>query len=258
MRVGRGLAGLIVWAMLCSASLYSSPVRAQQQLNVGAYHYSGDYDRDEKTSFSIVPISWSYKKKPWKFKVSSSWVSVDGPGDINGTTTEEGTVVIRDEVESGVGDLRLAMTYQFQTPLPGRIWVDGRLILKIPLADESKGLGTGEADQKVVFDFIKLFPHFYGLLTLSYNRRGQPEDLSLKDIRALSLGFSQSLDGGRSWGIFYDIRTESKMDSHDIQELSVFYSLPVNKDWKISPYGLLGLNNSSAQYGMGVGASFRF
>ena len=244
--------------LLALGLLVSSQVYGQQKITVGTFYYSGDYDREENTSFSFVPVVWSYKVKPWKFKISSGWVLVDGPGDIGGDSLVSDSSSVRGDRERGLGDLRLAATYQFKKPLPGRVWVDAELVWKLPMADESKGLGTGEEDQKLKLDFIKSFSQVYGFLTLSYNRRGEPDGLSLRNVRGLSLGFSQSIDRGRAWGMFYDFRTASRSENNDIQEISLFYSLPVDKQWKVSSFALMGLNNSSAKYGLGFQATHDF
>jgi len=259
----------VVVCVFVSGLLFISQAEAQQKVSVGAHYYSGDYNQDETTTFSFIPVSWSFKSKPWKFKVSTSWVRIDGPGDVKSGSLDLGYTFLLHERESGLGDVRFSATYQFQNPLPGKVWVDAGVTWKLPTANEGKGLGTGEADQKFKLDFIKLFSEYYGLLTLSYNKRGDPEDVSLKGTKAFSLGFSRNLKNGHSWGGFFDYRTVSRVEIYVVDEnnnaikspnsveLSAFYALPVSQGWKVSTYGLAGLNDSSTNYGLGIQASYK-
>ncbi|MBL4795718.1 MAG: hypothetical protein JKY24_09535 [Pseudomonadales bacterium] len=127
----------------------------------------------------------------------------------------------------------------------------------MPIADETKGLGTGEVDQKLKLDFIKRFSSYYGFLAFSYKKRGEPEDTILRNTKALSVGFSRSLEQSRSWGAFYDYKTASRSGNDDIQECSVFYALSVSDEVKVSTYGLIGLSDSSAKFGLGIQFSYR-
>lgn len=253
MSSSRFLVFVLIWGLLASVQ-----ANGQQKVSVGAHYYSGEYQQLEATTFSFVPFLWSYQKKAWKFKLSTAWVRVDGPGDINNDAVASDSNQLREDSESGFGDVRLAVTYQFQRPLPGKVWVDAGLTAKLPTADVSKGLGTGKSDQKLKLDFMKQISSFYGLMSVSYNKRGAPDDFPLRNVRALSLGFSQRLDKGHSWGSFYDYRTASRSENDSIKEVSLFYSLPTNSQWKVTSYGLLGLSRSSAQYGLGFQAARSF
>jgi hypothetical protein len=143
------------------------------------FHYTGTYVGDERTDFSGMEIRWVAWTPRWTVRLGVPGVIVSGPpavtaigpgfavyrksegrgqgsgdgGTGGGQGGRGGTLVAQtvdasvggDERNGGVGDLRAHLTRRMGRNRP---W--GRLSLlaglKLPTADEARGLGTGETD----------------------------------------------------------------------------------------------------------------
>ncbi|HSM12294.1 MAG TPA: transporter, partial [Lysobacter sp.] len=119
--------------LLCALLLAAGAAHADDGLTfgIGADYSTGDYGSDTTTEIVSVPLTAKYSAGNWSYKASVPWMRVQGDanvvpglgsvpnlnprgrgrrGGVNGdpTVSETGSA-------SGIGDLRLAATYSFDT-----------------------------------------------------------------------------------------------------------------------------------------------
>jgi len=96
--------------------------------------------------------------------------------------------------ESGFGDMNLSMKYNFQEEtgeMPAMAF-GGRL--KLPTADDGKGLGTGDTDFGIFGVVDKMIGGVRGLLDVEYVFRGGSMDNEVNYAVGVEIPFSETVD----------------------------------------------------------------
>jgi len=211
---------------------------------------SGDFGTDTDTDVWYVPSSLKLEWDPFFIKVTVPYVIVDGDvvlidGQPEGGPGFGGT-------RNGIGDIVLSGGYvYFPTSefLPV-IELSGKV--KFATANENKGLGTGEENYTLQLDVSKQFGWFTPFGAVGYKFIGDPSGVNLSDKVFASGGFSARLGDRVSAGVVYDWAESAVSGRADIQEISPFASIRFGENFAIDPYALVGLSNSSPDWGLGV------
>jgi len=111
------------------------------------------------------------------------------------------------QIESGVGDVILRGGAVFIPEGSGGFSLNGTLAFKLPTADETKDLGTGETDYGAFLGLHQRIENFKLSITGGYIKNGNPSAIKYNDIYFSGVGVSRvfggtdvatSLDGRRS------------------------------------------------------------
>src|SRR5688572_1032409 len=264
-------------ALLCAALLCIGAAQAEDgfSLGIGADYSSGDYGSDITTDITSVPVTARYDSGNWTWRASLPWLRVDGDvgvlpglgnvgnsnpqgrgrgnsGNNGGSTppaeTESGTA-------SGVGDLRLAATYAFDTGGPLGVDLTGNV--KIATADEDKGLGTGENDYGIAVDLYRDFDGTLLFGGVGYTMLGDSDFIDVDSVAGANFGVSQQMSVG-NLGLMYDYRQAASDDSDDRSEVIGFYGFGAGADGKMQLYGSAGLSDGSPEWGAGLSYTHAF
>lgn len=253
-------------ALLC-VLLFAGAAHADDgfSLGVGVDYTSGKYGTDTTTDITSVPVTAKYASGNWTYKASLPWVSVSGNpnvlpglGEVPNANPHGrgrgngggGTVTpVESGSASGVGDLRLAATYSFDTGSPLGVDLTGNL--KIATADADKGLGTGANDYGLAVDVYRAI----GATTLfggvGYTKLGTTQYIDVNGVANANLGASWKVARG-SVGAMYDYRQAASRISDPRSELTGFYSFPTGNAGKMQVYATAGLSDGSPDWGGGV------
>lgn len=253
-----------VGTLLCLSAIAVLPVHAEEgqwRLSSGLDTSTGDYGDTQDTEIAYVPFSAAYYSGNWKSKATIGILEITGPGNVVGGG--DSAVVIgkqgsgRRRTESGVGDLWLAETYSLPTsPLPD-LFVDLSAKLKLPLADEDRGLGTGEVDYVLQADLFQAMGQITPMLTLAYKIKGDPPGAKLDDVWFVSVGADWRVRDGLNVGATLDVQQASTAASEDARELFAYVSSRLDRQWSATGYGYLGLSDGSPDLGLGVQLTYR-
>lgn len=195
----------------------------QHKLTLGAFFSAGDYGGEDDTSIRYLPLSYEVARFPWILSLTVPYLTLEGPGDV---FLEAGSVAgsTAPSIDSkGLGDLLLSGTWQLD-PLPGNLFVDLGLQLKLPTADAGRGLGTGESDLSLQVDLYRSFGGLTGFATLGYRQRGRTPLYDLRDSAFGSLGVLRPWGSNGRLGLLYDYRDAASSHSHESHELMPFYA----------------------------------
>ena len=118
--------------------------------------------------------------------------------------------------------------------------------MKLPTADEQKGLGTGETGFAFQADFFKPFGATTLFGSIGYRIYGDPPAGKLDDVPYGSIGLSQRISGDASVGVAYDFRPKITPGGSEISELTAFWSKRVSPEWKWQLYGVVGFSDARA------------
>jgi hypothetical protein len=247
------LGGLILSAGVTAAATGDDP---RLSIAAGAEYTTGTYGGDADIEDFYVPVKATVDFRRLSFRLTMPYLSVRAP---------EGTVITGPGGEpipgtgdivtnSGIGDVTGSVTVYdvirnrrlgFAMDVTGKV--------KFGTADVDKGLGTGENDLTVQTDFLKFTDSITWIGSIGYKFRGQPPGATLDDTLLASAGGIYNLGDDTRAGMFFDYR-ESSIGADAAQELSLFVSNRISKEWKLQAYVFKGFTDSGADWGGGIHA----
>jgi len=255
-------------------------------VSLGYEHSSGDYGLDSKTETDYVPLTVSYEGDRWLMDLTIPWVRLKGYGTVvvtrqgplqmsatpgsgmysthgsgryasgSGTTTTTTTVVkFR---ESGLGDITLALGYDFSGDIPNGPETIVTGIIKFPTADETKGLGTGEADYSLELYLSMPVASFTPFMTAGYTVTGDTDAISYNDFFYGSAGCSYAISDVFEIGAAYNMNGKLTDQSDDGRSVSAYIDASINDTWSLSLSAEAGLTDATADttYGVELSAAF--
>lgn len=229
------------------------------KLTLGGYYSTGDYGASQDTEILYFPLSYELSRFPWILTLTVPHLSLDGPGDVFleagnvGRPRPDGNPLIS---ESGLGDVILSGTYQFESLFDDFAFLDLTLQAKLPTADESRDLGTGELDVSLQVDLYRNFGDTTVFTTLGYRHRGRTPLYDLQDSAYFSLGAMHPLGENRSLGLLYDFREAASSSAYESHELMPFISWTPDDRWNLMLYTIFGFTSSSADRAAGFQLSY--
>ncbi|TLM78565.1 hypothetical protein ACONUD_04715 [Microbulbifer harenosus] len=264
----------ILNAALLAASLSAAgtAVAGDWKYSLGTDVSSGDYGDVADTDITSMPFTASFSPdNRWTFKASLPWTQVEGPGGVipggdggivlgNGNGRGNGGNQNDDEIvmieESGLGDLWLTGSYSLD-PLGGQYFMDLSAKYKVPLADEDKGLGTGQADYTLQAELFTSIGPYTPFMTLARKFKGDLSEVELRNVWYTSVGSGYRLSDTSSIGASLDYQ-QAATDSADAQtEIFGYFSHRLDNQWSGMLYAYLGLSDGSPDQGFGVQISYR-
>lgn len=209
---------------------------SRQYLDYSLAYNQGDYGADETSSLTQLQISYGLVQEKSDFSISIPYLFLsDEYGD-----------------DHGPGDITLRAGLELLSNTSQTDNLYGSVAVKLPTADETDGMGTGEMD---VGGFIA-YTHYSDRISFSllagYIVTGDSPQQSYNDIMVYGVSFSKT---------FTRLSVYASLDGHqnviaasdDPLEFSLgfYYQLAMSDFLKVE--ALLGLNDASADYGLSVG-----
>ncbi len=225
----------------------------RQAISVGAYYAEGDYGEPLDTRINYYPVSYELDKGKWGFQLTVPYLEVSGPGNvlinIGGVTQS----LASDEVtrSGGLGDTVASLIYRFDPWSAKAPFVDLRLDVKLPTADEVKALGTGEPDYSLQLDFSQAVGDTALFATTGYNWRGKTTLYAgLQNAFFGQIGFSKPIAEGMQAGAFYDYREAASDFAHESHELVPYISWQLDDNWSFTGLSIFGFTPASADFSL--------
>ena len=262
MKLERVLSGIFAFLSVVAATSASGADLKDWKVSASANFETGNYGSSNRTETWYLPVT--VKKNVSSdafFSVTMPYVSQTGDSSVS--TVDGSPFKIKQSTgvvatNSGLGDLVLRGGYNLITEnknAPFDLALTGKL--KVPTADDSKGLGTGEFDAGAGLEFAKILPSgFTGYLDLYYTSIGDPSGLDLDDRVFFDIGFSRSLDPMWTVSAFYEESNTLVKNATNIRDLMVNFEYKADERTRVFFGGTLGFTETSPDYGVTVGASF--
>lgn len=224
------------------------------ELRLGAgFHYSeGDYGSTIDTRITTLEATARYETGRMVYRATVPWLSVKGDtGVIPGIGQASGAPA-RSGSASGLGDIVLSAAYSAYYNPATTLGMDLTGKLKLPTADESKGLGTGEPDFAFLLDLYRTFDRVTGFGGIGYHVMGDSPDLPLENAWSANLGATYKLDARDSVGALLEGRQRVAPGGSRTRELMGFWTHRLEGPWRSQVYGLIGLADGSPDWGFGL------
>lgn len=247
------LRGMAATALMASLSFGPAALAADEDLTLSlsvGYDYStGEYGGSESTDMSFVPVTAQFESGPWTLKVVGSWLSIDGPGSL----IADGEVVAgANTSESGVGDTNVSVAYLIYPWFEGGPFFELTGKIKVPTADETKGLGTGEVDYTGMVSIYQVISDLTLFADAGYRVRGSSDLYELEDGFVGSVGASLKFSPEVSAGLMYNYRQAATATGDDPMDVMPYITFKPSEFWSINAYGTFGLSDSSPDSGVGI------
>ena len=141
---------------------------------------------------------------------------IPGIGQARGAPVRSGSA-------SGLGDIVLSATYGAYYDPATTLGLDLTGKMKVPSADESEGLGTGEPDFALLVDLFKTFGQVTGFGGVGFHIMGDAPGLPLENAWSANLGATYKLDARDSVGAMLEGRERVAPGGARTRELTAFW-----------------------------------
>lgn len=255
---GKALAAALLLALAPSVQAEDE---SHFSLTSGLDYSTGKYGTTSSTEVWFVPVTLKYETGPSTYKLTVPYLRVTG---LSG-----GTIIGYDDgrpiyasgtgartTEEGLGDVVLGYTRNVIAQPRGGFLVDVGAKVKLPTADERKGLGTGKADYSLYTDVYYPMGAATPFATLGYRVQGDPVGEDLRNVWNATLGLAYKLSSQNSVGAMWDVRQASLAGSDGMNELTAYWVHRLGESLKLQTYGVVGFSDASPDYGLGVMVSF--
>jgi hypothetical protein len=252
-------------ALVAALLAASAPARAapRAEFRVLPSYLSGDFGTGIQSDIAYLPFIVTLRgtRDDWRFTLPWLAIRTDEP-----ITFVGGDVIQRgaggSTEESGPGDLvaeydRYLLAGGVAADGRRRPWVTAGLRLKLPTADEDRGLGTGEPDwgpQAAIVQPVGALWHV--LAEARYVVRGDPPGFDYRNTWWLAAGVQRRLGDGIHLSVVLDNRQSVLRGRDTIRDLTIAY------DRRLSPVAGLrsalyaGLSDTAEDFGLMIGLAF--
>lgn len=246
---------LALGALTASAQTnVQAPPPARITAGVGFDYSRGDYGFTADTEYLSVPLNLSFENGPWTLRASLPYVTLRGPATVVGGG---GTPRPTSQSESGAGDISVGATYA-AGPILGELQASFTARVKLPTANEDRGLGTGEADFYGQFDFYRNFGQVTPYATVGYRALGDSATYPLKSGLYLGAGSHFRLSPATVLTVGVDWGQRILAGGDPTTSAIVAVATDFGAGWQFSFYGLKGFTDASPDYGGGLAVNYRF
>jgi len=209
-------------------------------LDFGGGYKTGDFGTPTTSSLYYLSPTIGYVAPEYDVSITVPYLSL---------TNKSGG---QSRTESGVGDIILRGGAVFIPEGSSGFSLNGTLALKLPTADETRGLGTGETDYGAFLGLNQRVGNFKLSLTGGYIKIGDPAALNYNDIPLYGIGISRAF-GGTNIAVSLDGRRSMVPGAQDPREISVGFFHILNADYAVRGSAFKGLNNGGPDFGTDLG-----
>jgi hypothetical protein len=249
-----------------SALCLATPLtHAQFAASTGFDYTSGKYGLSTETKLSTWNITGEYNYEAWTARVVVPHERVSGPAGIivvSGHPRLQKLLNAKNEgkteTETGLGDIELFATYDFshRSQSDWNVALTGSV--KLPSADEDKGLGTGKTDYSLALDLSRLIGRFTPSIGFGYRFIGNPSGADLRNYFYASVGGGYWITDDTNLNLTFESDQPSSASSNVDNELSLGLNHHVGKAWDLEAHLLAGLSESAPDFGAGVSVRYMF
>jgi hypothetical protein len=227
------------------------------QVESSMTYETGKYGSDQDTTLFYWPVTLKRYLSRGDVAVTAPYLNLDTPG---GVTVIDGAVVAGNGTGgSGLGDVSIKGRYNWIEQNEMLPYIDLVARLKLPTADEGKGLGTGEPDMGFGVELSRRFlTDYIGFADLSYTFIGDPPGVDYDNRIDADIGLGYQFTQEWMGSVSYDYRSAISASGTDARSVSFLANYKVSP--QVRTYGMveIGLSDGAPDYGLTVGASYRF
>ncbi len=247
-----GAAALAVFSLL----LWPGAARAADwQADVSVSFSEGDYGGDGDTTMFYVPLMLKRIFRSGDVSVTVPFIylkSATGAVPVDGRPQSDGTGQV--ESASGLGDVVLKGKYYAVEQEGALPYLDLVARVKLPTADEDRGLGSGQPDFGLGAEASWRFGRNYFLSAdVSYTIVGDPAGVNYENRAAWNAGLGWEPVAGLTLAAYYDYRGPLQSGDGSARTLQLYAARRYRRVWRLYALAELGLSDAAADFGLTIG-----
>jgi len=225
---------------------------------------SGKYGTDTRSDSVYIPFTLKRYLGDWNASLTVPYLRQSSGGEVTNVggrsaRTGRGPRSAATTTHSGLGDLVVRGGYDLikENPQPFDLSLAAKI--KLPTADEDKGLGTGKFDEGLGLEFGKRVVESWTVLAdLYYTFIGDPSGTDLNNQVAGDIGFAYLPGEDLTTTVLFE--GSNALVPGQPAPLDLRGILDYKLGEHVHVYGgvLAGLSNGSPDYGLSFGGSYRF
>lgn len=234
---------LLILLVLSGFALLPSTVAAadgRSYLELDAGYMSGDFGTSTTSRLFSLSPTLGYVALRHDFSVTLPFLTL--ANETAGTSS----------TESGLGDLVLRAGAVLIPEHASGLSVNGSVAVKLPTADETRGLGTGETDYGAFAAVHQRLRTYKLSLTAGYLQSGDPPGVDLHNGFSYGIGLSRRLARTTLYGS-YERRQAVVSGFEDPQELAAGFFHLLGADYAVKGQVFFGLNDGGPDGGGTLG-----
>jgi Putative MetA-pathway of phenol degradation len=248
-------------AVLLPALLLFTPGRAETRMDLEFMpsYFSGEFGTGSETHILSFASTLIVTRGKHEFRLNVPYLSV---------TAEAPVTFLGDQVierapgghttESGPGDVVLQDEYTFVEGSGGGPSVSAILRIKLPTADEARGLGSGEPDGGLGFGLVQPLGTRWALLgQTQYVVRGDPPGTDFRDTLWASISFQRRVTDSTSARLSSDWRQSVISGRDALADISLGCDHSFARKLTLRTTAYFGLSETAEDYGFAAGISLR-
>lgn len=233
------------WAVACGLALVTaSAVQAAPDgdayLELSSGFKSGDFGTTVRSDLYYVAPAGGYVATDYDVSATVPFLrlTTEGPGTAG--------------AESGLGDIVLRGGRILSADAAGDFSLYGALALKLPTADEARGLGTGETDLGAFLSARRALGRLRFNVQGGYIKTGLAHMGGLRDVLLYGAGLSTVAGRGHAH-VSLDGRTPLVHGARSPLEISAGGLYPLGDRYWVKGSAFGGLNEGGPAFGVGIG-----
>ncbi len=223
--------------------LIPHPVLAQETstyFETQAGFSTGDFGTDTTSNLYYLNSTLGYISEGYDFSITLPYVYLTN--DTDGQRYSE----------SGIGDIILHAGLVLIPQEKDGLYLNGGLATKLPAADETSGLGTGQADYGAFLELGQSFGAFTLALTGGYIKVGDPDSLDYNDIFLYNIEISKVFDNTHIYASLEGRRSILPGATAPMElNLGIFHTF--NRDYSLTANTFIGLTDGAPDFGFETG-----
>lgn len=243
-------------AAIVVATSIAPAAAADLDLSLASHYSVGDYGGDDDIEIVYVPLVARVETDAWMFKMVVPYLRISG-----GTTVVEGPggpIVTPSGTEEGLGDVVLESTYSippFARYAP-YVEVGGRL--KLPTADDDRGLGTGQFDVTPEVELSWTLGRWTPYAGAGFRILGDPSGTTYHDGFLANVGLTALLGDLLEPGLFFYWKESASAGGEDSAEALPVLRIHAGEHWTVDSYVSIGFTDSAPDVGSGAQVHYEF
>lgn len=169
-------------------------------------------------------------------------------GDVNGGMISNMSI--------SFGDLSLYGSFQILKEYHDNIDLYLYPGIKVPTSSSNSGIGTGEFDYSISFDFHKTLGAFVLFTDVGYIKFGDPQGVDYNNSFTYGIGLGKYLSGTISILLYYNAYTEVLKGFDPPRQLLLGLNIKTSDSNILSISGSKGLSNYSSDFSINLGFNF--
>jgi hypothetical protein len=204
-------------------------------LDLSAGYKTGDFGTSVRTDLNYLTATLGYASPDYDVSVAVPWLRLS-----NSTT------------ETGIGDIIVRGAHVLLPEGKKGVSLDGSVAVKLPTADDTKGLGTGEADYGAFLGLHQRIDSYRLSLLGGYILTGNPPGVDLRDIYLYGIGLTKIFRATEIM-VSFEGRQAVLAGEKNPQEVHAGFFHILNVDYAVKASGFVGLNNGGPDLGLEAG-----